>query len=110
MKLRDEILIKKICEELDFGIELVRSIDLDSFLQNEVVKRAAAMAVINVGEKIKVLSDEFKECHKDIPWKEIAATRNVAAHKYDSLRFDDIYYTCKDDFPELRAKIIQIKD
>ena len=26
MKLRDEILIKKICEELDFGIELIRSI------------------------------------------------------------------------------------
>ena len=65
------------------------------------------MTVINIGELVKNLSEETRAAYPHIPWKAIAGFRDIAAHKYQTLRMEDVYETAATDFPALRE---QIKD
>ena len=43
-----------------------------------------------------------------LAWKEIAGFRDIAAHKYQTLRMEDVYETAVTDFPDLQQKITRI--
>ena len=49
------------------------------------------MTLINIGELIKNLDFVFRQKHSDIPWKDMAGLRDVAAHGYFALRMTDIW-------------------
>ena len=68
------------------------------------------MTVINIGELVKSLSDDFRKQHTDIPWKEIAGFRDIAAHKYQTLRMDDVFETVRSEFPPLRQQLQALLD
>ena len=68
------------------------------------------MTVINIGELVKSLSDDFRLQHTDIPWKEIAGFRDIAAHKYQTLRMDDVFETVRSEFPPLRQQLQALLD
>ena len=43
-----------------------------------------------------------------LAWKEIAGFRDIAAHKYQTLRMEDVYETAVTDFADLQQKITRI--
>lgn len=108
MKRRDEIILQKIISEIDFASTFLERVNLEEFLENEVMKRAIGMTSINVGELVKNLSAEFRTNHPQVDWREIAGFRDIVAHKYETLRMTDVYNTIKKDFPELKAEIEKI--
>ncbi len=59
------------------------------------------MTVINIGELVKNLDDDFRARYRNVPRKDIAGFRDIAAHEYQTLRMEDVYTTVLDDFPEL---------
>ena len=67
-----------------------------------------AMSVIRVGELVKDLTWEFRHANSQVPWRDIAGYRDVAAHKYETLDFSRLYITIKKEFPELKSQIEQI--
>ncbi|WP_295172164.1 HepT-like ribonuclease domain-containing protein [Ruminococcus sp.] len=81
---------------------------MNTFLADEKLKRAVGMTVINIGELIKNMTEEFRLSHKEVPWKAFAGLRDIAAHKYQTLRMEDIYNTATMDLPDLKEKIISI--
>jgi uncharacterized protein with HEPN domain len=81
---------------------------MDAFLADEKLKRAVAMTVINIGELVKNISDETRAAYKQVPWKQIAGMRDIAAHKYQTLRMEDVYNTVKMDFPALQTQLSEI--
>ncbi len=101
MQHRDLIILQKIISEISIGLDMLDSSSLNSFLQDEKLKRAIAMTVINIGELIKNISPELRNANPQIPWKAAAGLRDLAAHKYQTLRMEDVYYTAKNDFPAL---------
>lgn len=48
MQHRDEIIIQKVLSELNLGSEMLGDASLESFLSNEMLKRAISMTVINI--------------------------------------------------------------
>lgn len=66
------------------------------------------MTVINVGELVKNISDETRNNYTEIPWKAIAGMRDLTAHKYQTLRMEDVYQTATNDFPELKEALLNI--
>ena len=106
MEIRDFKVLKKIIEEIKYIEETTREIVLfESFIANETIRRAVAMTLINIGELARLLSDELIKSAPDIPFRQIIATRNYAAHGYEKLRFDFIWHTIKTDIPDLKIKI-----
>ncbi len=108
MQHRDEIIIKKIIAEIDIALDMIKGKAADEFVVDEMLKRAVTMTTINVGELIKNVSDDLKEEHKELPWKAAAGMRDVAAHKYQTLRMEDVYNTVKSDFPKLKEQLENI--
>ena len=108
MERRDRIILKKILSELEIAEKEIAVHPLEEFLASELLKRAGTLTVINIGEYVKILTLTFRKEHANIPWKAIAGFRDIAAHKYHSLRMDDVYETITKDFPELHAEIKKI--
>ena len=77
----------------------------EAFHANEMLCRAICMTVINIGELVKNLTEEFRITHRQVPWKAIAGFRDIAAHKYQTLRMEDVYETVTSDFPALYEQI-----
>ena len=46
------------------------------------------MCIIQIGENVSRLSDEFREKHNQVPWRSIKDMRNIVTHKYESAEFD----------------------
>lgn len=61
-----------------------------------------ALCVLQIGELVGVLTDEFKEEHSEMPWKDIKQMRNVVAHRYGAFDFDILWETVTDDIPTLK--------
>lgn len=110
MQHRDKIVLQKVISEIEIGTELLGDATLPEFLDNELLKRAVCMTVINIGELIKNTSDELRSAHREVPWKAAAGMRDIAAHKYQTLRMEDVYNTAKLDFAELKNMLQAVLD
>ena len=108
MQHRDKIIIKKILSEIDIAETMIAGITFEQFDSNEMLKRAIAMTVINIGELIKNVTDDLRQAHKEVPWKAAAGMRDLAAHKYQTLRMEDVYQTATMDFPMLKGLLSDI--
>lgn len=108
MNHRDTVIPQKVLSEVKIAGEMIQGCTLDAFLANEMRKRAVCMTVINVGELVKTLTEECRLSHPEVPWKNIAGFRDIAAHKYQTLRMEDVYETTVSDFPDLQQKIVKI--
>ena len=105
MNERDENLLLNIKDEAEILIEMTEGYDLQSFLESEMLKRAVSMALINIGESVKGISEELKQVNQTIPWSEIIGLRNIAAHGYQILQMEDIWGTATEKVPELLEQV-----
>ena len=108
MQRRDSVILKKILSEIQIAFEMLGDTDLDSFLSDEMLKRAVGMTVINIGELVKNITEDSRRAYPAVPWKAIVGMRDIAAHKYQTLRMEDVYNTVTMDFPELREQLTRI--
>lgn len=108
MQHRDRTVLIKILNEISVALEIMNNINYEEFNGNEMMKRAICMTVINIGELVKNLSDDLRKEYNSIPWKSIAGFRDIAAHKYQTLKMKDVYKTVIEDFPELKSEIQKI--
>ncbi|MBQ3427836.1 MAG: DUF86 domain-containing protein [Clostridia bacterium] len=105
---RDIITLSKIIDEINVAVTMMGETDFESFDADEMKKRAVCMTAINIGELVKNLSSECRADNNEIPWKLIAGFRDIAAHKYGSLRMEDVYTTVVNDFPVLKEQISEV--
>lgn len=108
MSHRDKIILKKVISEINIGNEMLGNTQLTEFLNNETLKRAISMTIINIGELIKNITEETRNNYPNIPWKAIAGMRDLTAHKYQTLRMEDVYTTAKEEFPTLKEDLEKI--
>lgn len=108
MEHRDEVILRKVLSEIQVAAVMMGGCSLAFFQENEMLKRAVCMTVINIGELVKNLSDGVRLSNPQVPWKAIAGFRDIAAHKYQTLKMEDVYETVVSDFPGLAEQILKI--
>ena len=89
------------CDKIDSHIDYFGD-DKALFMENIHYQDACALVIIQIGEHVDRLYDEFKNNHPEIPWREIKDMRNLHAHHYESVMYDILWVTMKKDVPELR--------
>ena len=68
-------------------------------------QKAVVMSLINIGELSKSFTDDYLAAMPGIPWKAIRGFRNIAAHQYGIIDFDDVFKTVTEDIPPLKAAL-----
>jgi uncharacterized protein with HEPN domain len=61
-----------------------------------------------LGEAVKSLSTITKDSYPDIPWKQIAGTRDKLIHGYFGVNIDIIWAISKTDLSDLQIKILNL--
>ena len=108
MTMRDRLICDKILSEITVIKELLNDISLEIFLYDERTARAVCMTLINIGELVKNLTPELKDANKEIPWRAISGMRDITAHKYQTLRKEDVFSTCVDDIPIFQKQLLRL--
>jgi len=104
---RNLTILNKIIVEAETVAKILKGLDDVSFLSNDEKMRAVCMTLINIGELIKNLDDNFREVHKQIPWRQMAGFRDIAAHGYFTLRMEDVWKYASIELPTF---LVDIKD
>ena len=79
------------------------SISYDEFVGNYVLRNSISMDLMQIGELVNHLSEEYYEKTKEkMNWKVIKAMRNHFAHGYFSMDYQIILDTAKNNIPEFQ--------
>ena len=101
--------IIRYCDEVLATIEMFGA-DKQEFLQNFIYRNAVSMPILQVGELVNHLSDDFTKTYSEMPWKAIVGMRNRFAHGYQVMNLDEIWFTATNDIPALRRYCRNIID
>lgn len=101
--------ISDYCDQIEEALEEYGR-DKETFMRRKVFRNAVALCILQIGELVGHLSDEFRSGHSEIPWKQVKQMRNIVAHNYGKLDIDDTWKTVTDDIPTLKAFCAGILD
>ena len=86
-------------------LELTQGMDEETFAQNRTTQIAVLYEIAVLGEAVKRLSFEFRDCHPEIHWKEIAGMRDKVIHKYDRVKIKVVWQVIQVDIPLLLQQL-----
>lgn len=66
---------------------------------------ASGMCIIQIGELVAKLDEDFLKRHSGIPWRQIKGMRNIYAHDYDVIDNNMVWEAITEEIPELREKL-----
>ena len=107
---KDIQILNKILERIAVAEDILTRATREEFLKDQVLKHAAAMVFLNIGELTKHFSKDFLKKEQRLPIHKMRGLRNIAAHEYDILRFESLWKTMTVYVPELKATIKEILD
>ena len=61
-----------------------------------------------IGEATKMISDNLKQSHYEVPWKEMAGMRDKLIHDYLGVDVDVIWETIQNDIPILERLLKKV--
>ncbi len=85
-----------------------KGIDYENFLEDIKTQDAVIRNLEIIGEAAKNISDDFKEKHPQILWKDLAGVRDKLIHHYFGANLEVVWYIIKDDLPRLKEEIRRI--
>ncbi len=77
----------------------------EAFNQDRRTQKAVLRELQELSESLQHISQETKEKHPEIPWRDISAFRNVLVHDYLGINLDRIWEIIHEDLPPLLEKI-----
>lgn len=95
------------CDDIAETMERFGS-SLDAFSKDKAYRNACAMCILQIGELGGHLSQEFRSAHRQMPWNEMKAMRNIVAHAYGSISIQTTWETLEDDIPALRTFCLSV--
>jgi uncharacterized protein with HEPN domain len=61
------------------------------------------MDILQIGELVGLLSQEFVDSHHGVPWRQIKNMRNIAAHHYGKFDLETLLQTATEDIAPLKG-------
>ncbi len=80
----------------------------DEFLNDSMTQDAVVRNLEIIGEATKRISKETRQTHPEIPWSEIAGTRDRLIHAYFDVDLNEVWIMVERDVPLLKSAVAKI--
>jgi uncharacterized protein with HEPN domain len=104
---RDREVISKMikyCNDIELLMEKYNS-DFEAYKTDISFQYSCNMCIIQIGELVSRLSEDFMETNSQIPWYAIKGMRNLHAHDYERVDLNIVWNTLTEEIPELLNKL-----
>jgi len=108
MKKDPLIFIKHILENIDKIEAFSKNLSKKTLSKNELKQYAIIRAIEVIGESVKNLPDSLKNKYPNVPWKEIAGTRDKMIHHYFGVDLNIVWDIISKEIPKLKEDIKDI--
>ena len=79
------------------------------FLASDYKKAVAERYIMIVGEAAHMVSRETRDRFPQIPWLDANDMRNVVAHEYMQVDYNEVWNVATVDFPKLEEQLLAIR-
>jgi uncharacterized protein with HEPN domain len=86
-------------------IEVQAARGLSTFAGEELAQTAVIRWIEVIGEAARGLTEELRQAHPEVPWRQMVAMRNVLIHGYFDIDVDLVWSVAENDLPKLAAQV-----
>ena len=106
-RLKDKMRLEHILEAIDRLQNHAGSLSREE-LESDVLRYYGIVKNIEIiGEAARMLSEDFKSAHPEVPWLSIANMRNFLVHEYFHVDSDTVWAVIHSDIVELKVNIVR---
>lgn len=102
---RDRSILEHIisyCEQIEATIDRFGN-SYAVFSDDPIYRNAAALCILQIGELVGKLTEDFRASHPGVPWRQIKAMRNIVAHSYGTIDPEVTWEVMTEDIPALKS-------
>lgn len=106
---KDEIFfLKDIQNSLNKVFKYTEGMSYDDFIKDDKTKDAVERNFEIIGEAVKHLSEDFRNEHSHIPFRQIAGMRDKLIHDYFGIDYEIVWKTIKTKLPQFELDILEL--
>jgi uncharacterized protein with HEPN domain len=102
---RDDAYLMDIVIACGKAVSFLRGVRWEEFEHDELRQQAVIRMIEIIGEAARNLTQEFKDSHPKIPWRDIINMRHILTHMYWRVDVAKVWDTVQTDVPDLLARI-----
>ena len=105
---RDDTYLVDILESAKIALDYVSGKSWDDFYEDMQCPDAVVRRIEIIGEAARRVSQERRDQHPQIPWREMTSMRNLVIHECDVVDINQVWDTVQNKLPPLIEELGKI--
>ena len=104
-KVENIVRLRHMLDAAQKAIEFTRGCSSNDFEKDDKLTLSVVRLLEILGEAAKNVSEQYKNEHLEIPWRQIAGTRDKLIHGYFDVDLDIVWKIVLEDLPPLVTQL-----
>ena len=105
----DVLRIDLLIRHIDIIKNDIKNFKYEEFSNSDLLVRATCFSLVQIGEQMNKLEENYKELYPNIPWTAARKMRNLIVHVYSKVDAAQIWQTATEDLDELKTMFNEVK-